>query len=626
MVVPAWAAVDARLRSQGLNPTPAAVRQLLRGEINRIAGAAGLRPYEVPRDLLVEDQPWTRENGLLTGVNKPARPQLRQKYGARLEALYTRLEERQQADLAALSLGGGQLPLAARVQKAAAGVLGVPDLDLGSGSFTDLGGDSLGALTLATLLEELCGVPVPVAAILNPGSPLQALVGWIEARQGDQSALPGFAAVHGRDAALIRAADLKLERLLGPADLDGAAAVAAGPLAPVRTVLLTGATASSATSSAWNGWSRWPRPAARWWPSSALRTTPPPWPACIPPTAPATRNWSGASRPWPPATWRCWLGDLTPPAWAWRPRSTSSSPGRRTSSSTPGPWSTTCSATNSCSRPMSRHRPADPPRPAQAPQAPRLYLHRGGPGRGPGTRQGVRTGRGRRPAHGLAAARRLCLRLRTSKWASEVLLKEACQRFAAPVRVFRCDMILPHRRYRGQANGPDLLSRLLASLIWTGLAPRSFYAGGLSAKAHYDGLPVDFIAAAMVSLSSAGGTGQATFQLSNAHWEDGISLDTLVHWVESAGYPLRLIEDYSAWFETFRTRLQALPAADRQRSSLPILELSGRRARPWNGSGSTPPSSACRCASASRAGKTRSRTWMRPICTSTWRTCGRWRS
>jgi fatty acid CoA ligase FadD9 len=95
----------------------------------------------------------------------------------------------------------------------------------------------------------------------------------------------------------------------------------------------------------------------------------------------------------------------------------------------------------------------------------------------------------------------------------------------------------------------------------------------LSAKAHYDGLPVDFIAAAMVSLSSAGGTGQATFQLSNAHWEDGISLDTLVHWVESAGYPLRRIEDYSAWFETFRTRLQALPAAERQRSSLPILEL-----------------------------------------------------
>ena len=159
----------------------------------------------------------------------------------------------------------------------------------------------------------------------------------------------------------------------------------------------------------------------------------------------------------------------------------------------------------------------------------------------------------------------------TSKWASEVLLKELHDAFGTPVRVFRCDLILPHRRYGGQANLPDLLSRLLASGLWTGLAPASFYADGQGSRAHFDGLPVDFVAAAMVALSSAGQEGFATYQVSNAHWDDGVSLDTLVDWVQSAGYPVRRVEDHAAWFEAFGEKLKALPAEQRHRSSLPIL-------------------------------------------------------
>ena len=79
----------------------------------------------------------------------------------------------------------------------------------------------------------------------------------------------------------------------------------------------------------------------------------------------------------------------------------------------------------------------------------------------------------------------------TSKWAAEVLLRDAHARFGIPVSNFRSDMILAHSRYRGQLNVPDMFTRWVYSIVRTGLAPCSFYRGD-SERAHYDGLPVDF--------------------------------------------------------------------------------------------------------------------------------------
>ena len=63
----------------------------------------------------------------------------------------------------------------------------------------------------------------------------------------------------------------------------------------------------------------------------------------------------------------------------------------------------------------------------------------------------------------------------TSKWAGEVLLRDANERFGMPVCNFRSDMILAHSRYRGQLNVPDMFTRWMFSIVVTGLAPRSFY-------------------------------------------------------------------------------------------------------------------------------------------------------
>ena len=112
------------------------------------------------------------------------------------------------------------------------------------------------------------------------------------------------------------------------------------------------------------------------------------------------------------------------------------------------------------------------------------------------------------------------------------------------------------------------------SLVTTGTAPFSFYERGpegVRTRAHYDGLPVDFIAAAVPAVASDPAVQMETYHVINAH-DDGISLDTLVDWVDAAGYPLDRIDDYDRWLALFTSKLEALPHEERQRSSLPVIE------------------------------------------------------
>ena len=65
-----------------------------------------------------------------------------------------------------------------------------------------------------------------------------------------------------------------------------------------------------------------------------------------------------------------------------------------------------------------------------------------------------------------------------SKWAGEVLMREAHDLCGLPIAVFRPGMILADTRYAGQLNVPDIFTRLLFSLVATGIAPRSFPCAG----------------------------------------------------------------------------------------------------------------------------------------------------
>jgi fatty acid CoA ligase FadD9 len=175
-----------------------------------------------------------------------------------------------------------------------------------------------------------------------------------------------------------------------------------------------------------------------------------------------------------------------------------------------------------------------------------------------------------------------------SKWAGEVLLREAHDLCGLPAAVFRSDMILAHSRWAGQLNVPDAFTRLLFSLLVTGIAPWSFYQGetpGIRARSHYDGLPADFVTESVTTLgaqiaSAAGDSGTyRSFDVMNPH-DDGVSLDVFVDWLIEAGHDIRRIDDYDEWLGRFETALRALPDQRSQYSVLPLLGAYRRPALP----------------------------------------------
>ncbi|MCV7353936.1 SDR family oxidoreductase, partial [Mycolicibacterium fluoranthenivorans] len=173
----------------------------------------------------------------------------------------------------------------------------------------------------------------------------------------------------------------------------------------------------------------------------------------------------------------------------------------------------------------------------------------------------------------------------TSKWAGEVLLREAHDLAGLPVSVFRCDMILADTTYAGQLNLPDMFTRMMFSLVATGVAPKSFNeldAQGNRQRAHYDGLPVEFIAEAISTLGAHVGAGFETYHVMNPY-DDGISMDTFVDWLVEAGYKIERVNDYADWLDRFETTLRALPDRQRQASLLPLLHNYQRPGVPVNG-------------------------------------------
>ncbi|WP_231112323.1 non-ribosomal peptide synthetase [Mycobacterium avium] len=170
-----------------------------------------------------------------------------------------------------------------------------------------------------------------------------------------------------------------------------------------------------------------------------------------------------------------------------------------------------------------------------------------------------------------------------SKWAGEVLLREAHDLCGLPVSVFRCDMILADTSYAGQLNLPDMFTRLLFSVVASGVAPRSFYrldAHGNRQRAHFDALPVEFVAEAIATLGAQvgrdAGTGFATYHVMNPH-DDGIGLDEYVDWLIEAGYPIERVDDFDQWLHRMETALHALPERQRHQSVLQLLALRNAR-------------------------------------------------
>lgn len=571
VIVPDEDAIRARL---GRAPDDRELKNLLRDALREAGRAGHLRPFELPRDFVIEPEAFSADNVLLSGMGKLLRPNLRRRYGPALDRLHAEFERRQQAALASARDGGRNATALGKLCAALEATIGIDIADIGpEESFFALGGDSLGALSLSHYLEQVFGLALPIEAILDPRGSVKRWAAEIDKcrRRGDGPTTPDFARIHGARARLVRASDFRLA-----AFMDLPAPDKASPIIPAGAnpaVLLTGATGHLGRFLCLEWLERMAQNGGKL--------------ICL---VRADDDARAAGRLEE-------VFDRADPAMRTRFRALSNThldvvagdtknirlglsadtydrlakdvghvvhaaalvnhllPYRELF--TPNVAGTANVIRFALTR---RHKRFDfissaavasmvsgpaPPR-EDADLAPTVTLRRD-------------------YASGYAA----------SKWAGEVLLRQAHREHGLAGNIYRPSMILAHRVYSGQINISDTFSRLLYSLIITGLAPRSFYAREACTAAadyHYDGLPVDFVAAAIAGIGAAPLTGLATYNVVNVHRDDGVSLDRIVDWVVSGGCPIRRVRNYAQWVEDVQDRLRMLPVSQRRLSLLPIRQ------------------------------------------------------
>jgi fatty acid CoA ligase FadD9 len=564
----------------------AELKSAISASLKEEARTAALQSYEVPRDFIVETSPFTLENGLLTGIRKLAWPRLKERYGAELEQLYADLADGQAGELRTLRQSGADRPVLETVGKAASALLSAAPSDVHpDAQFTDLGGDSLSALTFANLLHDIFDVDVPVGVIVSPASDLAAIAAYIETQRSGGSKRPTYDAVHGRDATEVHAGDLTLDEFLDSQTLQAASSLP-GPTSEIRTVLLTGATGFLGRYLALDWLERMDLVDGKVIcivraknDADARKRLDDTFDSGDPKLLEHYRELAAehlevfagdkgeANLGLDDATWQrladtvdlivdpaALVNHVLPYSQLFGPNVLGTAELIRISLTTkikPFVYVSTM-AVGAGMNPADNTEDADVREVSATRKVDDSYANGYG----------------------------------NSKWGGEVLLREANEHYGLPVSVFRCDMILADTTYAGQLNLPDMFTRMMLSLVATGVAPQSFYelgADGQRQRAHYDGLPVEFIAEAISTLGAHVQEGFETYHVMNPY-DDGIGMDEFVGWLIDAGYAIRRVDGYADWLARFETTLRALPEKQRNASLLPLLHNYQSPEHPINGS------------------------------------------
>ncbi len=556
----------------GATPTEAQIKNLIRDELNKVAAKDELKPFEVPRGFILEKEEFTQGNGLLSSVRKRLRPALKRKYGAALEALYEASDQAQDERIAQLKDPSSQLNTVEKLVVLLESQLGIKGIETTTPrTFHQLGGDSLGASLFSMSIEEVFGVPLAADIILSPTGNIQQWAKYIE--EANDDSVPNratFAAIHGKGAKTVKETDIHLARFIDSDILKNAGNLPTAPAIP-KTVLLTGA----------NGFLghiiclEWLKILSQQ--DGKL--------ICLireKDDAAAYEKLAKEYRGLDPDFEKdfldlsnnhieVWAGDIAQPSFGL---------GEEKFQQLASTVDRICHVAA-----LVNHRLA--------------YPHLFGPNV-VGTAEVIRLALSetRKPIDFISTAGVFML-LKTprnihegaafqeeipltnnyaagyavSKWAGELLLREVNEQFGNPINIFRCDMILPDQQYKGQANTSDMLTRLLYSIVITGLAPQTFYGDRKSGRRkvpHYEGVPVDVLSKAIAGAHTQPHQNCNTYHALN-YLDDTVSLDRFVDWITSAGYPINRIPDHQDWYERMETKLKALPEEQRQLSALNVL-------------------------------------------------------
>ena len=557
--------------------------------IRDTAKGAGLRSFEIPRDIILASERFTQQNGMLSDHGKPLWPRLRQLYAAPLDELHEKIKHHETAQLQDVYRLAKQRPAVEVVLQAVGTVLGISaeTIDLNM-QFRDLGGDSLSAVTLSTLLSEAFNVAVPVDVIISPAYDLRHIADYVTKKAQAGSVRPTASDVHGKDVTLFHASDLSLEKFLA-SELLVQQDSSASSSPPLKTILLTGATGFLGRFLTLDLLRRVAEEGGKLICIVRGKDTE----LALKRLRAAFGHGGGvlAERfAKLEAGLEVVAGDigeerlgLDAATWERLSEEVDSIIHVGALVNHLLPYESLFDANVNGTAELiglaltKRHKPIS-------------FM----------SSIAVSTLLGEHPTQTLSedldirewastvsAEDTYAAGYGLTKWASEVLLREAHERFGLPVTVYRSSMILAHSQEAGQLNIPDMFTRLLLSVAATGLAPGSFYhpdEHGVEKHAHYDGLPVDFSSAAIIKTS----LGQAsksyrTFNLVNHH-DDGVSLDSFIDWMKKSGVRINTINDYSEWLQRFEQSLRNLPEALKAQSVLPLLHSLAKPTKVQRGS------------------------------------------
>lgn len=544
----------------------AAIRRAVRLELDRIARRERLKGHEIPREFLIVREPFSMDNGLLTGSGKLNRPRLRQRYTAELEALYAEIETRSSAshDVVPADVADSAEDAVIGLTAVALGLRAEAiDADRDKLGFVGLGGDSFTASRLASLIHDALGVSVPIASLLDPVGTIAGLVRQVEALREARADSIGYLELHGA-APELRASDLDLGRFVAPEPHGGAApggrnvvllTGANGFLGrfvllellerlPARggkvVCLVRGASSQLARDRIVDAFARSGSDLLGRFESLAAGGR------LVVQPADLSQPGLGVDD----ATYReladtvdviVHNGALVNHALSYRQLFESNVLG-----------------TVEIARLAARGR-----------RKPVTFVSTLGVAAMPGRHETVLE---RDTAAALWPIRSAgeppsapAVGYVSTKWAGEILLEQLHERHGIPVSVFRCGMVLPHPSHAAQVNQVDSINRLLAALRDTGVAPSSFYTG--DGRARYDGIPVDVVSASIAASAVAGDDGYRIYHVSNAQTEPAASLDSFVDWMQSAGIALTRLP-HPVWYAELLRRLEARAGGSRAASSL----------------------------------------------------------
>ncbi len=556
----------------GDNATDAQIKHLIRDELNKVAAKEELKPFEIPRDFILEREAFTQENGLLSSVRKRLRPALKRKYAAQLEALYTSKEDADDGRIAALKDPNSTLTTVEKLVVILESQLGVEEIDhTQDRSFTEMGGDSLGASLFSLSIEQVFGVSIAADILLSPTGNLKQWATDIERAQSDSdSGQLSFADIHGKNAKVVHTKDIILDRFIDKGILDTANSL---PTASekIDTVLLTGA----------NGFLghivclEWLETLAKTGGKLICLIREKDDAAAYQKLVKEYENLDPVFEEKFKALGKehleVWAGDITQHSFGINTKLY-----ERLATEV----DRICHVAALVNHRLA-YRHLFRPNVIGTAEIIKLALSET---RKPidfistvgvfGMLENQRDIRENAPfKKEIELSDNYASGYGTSKWSGELLLRQTSERFAIPVNVFRCDMILPDADYMGQANTSDMLTRLLYSIVTVGLAPQSFYAERKSGRrkvAHYNGVPVNQLSKAIVGVHTVKQDEYKTYHALN-YLDDAVSLDSFVDWIESAGYPIHRIADHKEWYNRMETKLKALPEDKRQLTALDVL-------------------------------------------------------